>query len=107
MAEVPHFALPFRYANGRPVVVEQDTPEEVAACVEAILRTEPGERPDLPAFGAPDLTFSSTPLDLDVLAQAVETWEPRARFLLEEAPDTLDAAVRRVRLTLDTEARNA
>lgn len=104
MADVPHFALPFRFGrDGHAVVVEQDSTDDIAACVEAVLRTRPGEREELPAFGSPDPTFEQAPVRLDAIAAAVAAWEPRAEFLLEEAPDALDATVRRVRLTIDTE----
>jgi phage baseplate assembly protein W len=100
---VAHFGLPFRYEDGRAAVNEQGSPEDIAACVEAVLRTEPGERIERPDFGLPDPTFSSLPLDLGDLIAAVSRWEPRARVLAEQYPDLLDEAVARVRLTLRTE----
>jgi phage baseplate assembly protein W len=103
MASIPHFALPFRMVGGRAVEVEQDSAEDVAACVEAVLRTRPGQRDALPEFGSPDLAFRQLPVDPDDLVAAVETWESRAQLLAEERPDLLDEAALRVRLTLTTE----
>lgn len=103
MADVPHFALPFRYEQGRPVVVEQDSVDDVAACVEAVLRTRPGEREESPDFGSPDLAFRQRPLDLDEVVGAVSRWEPRARLLAQEDPERLDEAVARVQITVRTE----
>lgn len=102
MPEVPHFALPFRFENGRAAEVEQDSVEDVAACVEAVLRTQPGEREELPGFGVPEATFSVAPLDVEAITAAVSAWEPRARVLATEAPDALDQAIRNVRLTVGT-----
>lgn len=101
--QAPHFAFPFRVANGRVAVNEQDSPDDVAACVQAVLRTRPGERDALPNFGSPDLTFHQLPVDPDTLADLVEGWEPRARVLAEQDPDLLAEAALSVRLTLTTE----
>lgn len=103
MPDTPHFALPFRFVNGHAAEVEQDTVEDIAACVEAVLRTRPGERDELPEFGTPDLTFTQRPVDTDALLDAVEEWEPRARLLVEERPDLFDETVARVRVAVDTE----
>lgn len=103
MADVPHFDLPFRFSQGRAVEVEQDSIDDVAACVEAALRTRPHERDEHPEFGTPDLTFSQLPLSTDALVATVEKSEPRARLLAEVAPDRLDETVARVRLTIAQE----
>jgi phage baseplate assembly protein W len=83
LARVPHFAVPFRFENGRPAVVEQDSVEEVESCVEAILRTIAGTRIGAPSFGIPDESFveqGPTPA-LGVYLAAIEEQEPRARQL--------------------------
>lgn len=103
MADIPHLALPFRYEGGRPVVNEQDSIDDVSACVEAALRTRVGQRDEYPEFGTPDLTFSQLPTSLDPIVDAVVEREPRARILAEEDPDAVYDAVARVRLTLTTE----
>jgi hypothetical protein len=105
VTDVPHFSLPFRFA---PVaaVSEQDSLDEVADCVYAVLICPVGFRVELPAFGLPDPTFSSPGPDLDVIREAVETWEPRAGLVLSEYPDVWDALVAHVEadVQLRTEA---
>jgi phage baseplate assembly protein W len=103
MADVPHFALPFRFHRGRAVEVEQDSTDDVAACVEAVLLTRPGERDALPDFGSPDFTFSPRPVPAESIAAAVERWEPRVHLLAEEEPDRFSATTSRVRLTTTQE----
>lgn len=105
MAQIttPHFALPYRLNHGRSVCVEQDSIDDVACCVEAVLRTAPGDRLDEPTFGASQFLFSQRPLNLDDVTNRVEYWEPRARILLEENPDSLQAALARVRATVTLE----
>lgn len=83
MADVPHFAVPFRIENGRVAVVERDSVEEIESCVEAILRTIVGTHIDNLDFGIPDETFvqqSPTP-GVAVYVAAIEEQEPRARAL--------------------------
>jgi phage baseplate assembly protein W len=82
-ARVPQFALPFRVIGGEVVEVEQDSPEEIGQCVEAILRTPEGTRIDEPEFGRPDETFAqlSTDSNATQYVAAVERWEPRASVL--------------------------
>lgn len=102
--DTPHFSFPFQFASdGKSVSVEeQDTPREIAACVELILRTPQGTRPELPEFGIPDLAFRQIPatgLDTSDVERLVETWEPRVDVLLSDAPDEADAAIRNVTVT--------
>jgi len=100
-ASTPHFALPFRFdATGHAAVVEQDSIEDVAACVEAVLRTRPGERVEHPEFGTPDPTFAQQPLGVDATVERVADWEPRAAMLAVEQRDELDEALVRVRVSL-------
>lgn len=83
MADVPHFAVPFRIENGSVAVVEQGSLEEIEQCVEAILRTIVGTHLDNLDFGIPDETFvqqSPTP-GVAVYIAAIEQQEPRARAL--------------------------
>lgn len=103
MTDVPHFALPLRYVNGAPVVNEQDSLDDVAACVAAILRTRQGERDTLPEFGSPDLTFAQQPLDMDALLDVVGEQEPRARLAVEADIDDFDTALARVEVDVTTE----
>lgn len=84
MAQVPHFAHPFRVVNGAVVEVEQGSVEEIEQCVEAILRTIIGTRVlDAPDFGIPDETFvqQGPSPSAAVYIAAIEEHEPRARVL--------------------------
>jgi hypothetical protein len=87
MAEIPHIALPPRFVGSPPrlAVIEQDSPDDVEACVEAIVRTRIGDLPADPGLGITDPTFS-LPGDepIDLLTSEVEAWEPRARLAIED-----------------------
>jgi len=74
----PHFDLPMRYGNGREVVVQQDTVEDVRNCVEAGVRTVRGTRPWVPNFGISDPTFENQPIDLISIGREIYDSEPRA-----------------------------
>ena len=102
MADTPHFAIPFRWdaRTGHAAEVEQDSIDDIAACVEAVLRTRRGERDDSPAFGSPELVFRPVPVAFGDLVEAVLQWEPRADLLVEEAPDVLDRTLTRLRITV-------
>lgn len=84
MTEQPHFDLPFRFGGPQAAVNEQDSIEEVASCVNAILLCPLGYRPELPEFGIEDPAFAQMPLDRDGIRRQVELWEPRASVALEE-----------------------
>jgi phage baseplate assembly protein W len=90
MTDVPHFALPFRVANGRAVVNEQDTTDDVVSCVVAIMLCPTGYRAELPEFGLDDPTFREGGPDQEAIAAAIQRWEPRADALLEVNADALD-----------------
>lgn len=84
MADVPHFALPFRVVNGSIAESEQGSVEEIEDCVESILRTIVGTRAlDAPDFGIPDETFTQlTPnSSAELYVAAIERLEPRAHVL--------------------------
>jgi phage baseplate assembly protein W len=99
---VPQLAYPLRIdpASGTFAVVEQDSVDDVAGCVEVVLRTRVGDRDELPEFGIPDLTFLELPLDLDDLVDMVSLWEPRAELLIEEAPQVLNDLTTRLQITV-------
>jgi phage baseplate assembly protein W len=89
---VPHFSLPFRFAGGRAVTVEQDSLDDVEGCVEAVLRYTRGSRPEAPDFGIPDQAFTEHGAQIGEIAAAVEDAEPRAAVLLARAEDELARA---------------
>lgn len=77
-ADIPHFYVPFHYMGGKPIVVDQDSYEDVYISVQNIARYPKGFREDLPEFGV-------TPLELTVVTDAetlaleaeIEEWESR------------------------------
>lgn len=85
MARVPQFAVPFRVEDGDVVEVEQDSVEEIEACVEAVLHTFIGSRIDEPDFGIPDETFTQLGPNPSVepYLAAVAAAEPRAHLIGE------------------------
>jgi hypothetical protein len=99
---VPHFDVPFRYQGGAPVVNEQGSDADVAACVFAVVATEPGVFLDLPDFGLPDPTFSQEPIDPATILGPISVWEPRARALLEITPSILDDAIENANIEVGT-----
>ena len=99
MTDVPHFAIPFRFAGPQAAVVEQDSIDEIAYSVYTVLVTPQGSRVDLPEFGLPDLTFTTQPIDREVIRATIEEWEPRA--LVEFSDDDLVAMARSVGVTSD------
>jgi phage baseplate assembly protein W len=98
MTDVPHFSLPFRFATPLAAVSEQDSLDEIADCVYAILICPQGFRVELPLFGQPDPTF--TQVDLDELREVIESWEERADLLLTSQPDALDELITHVRTSV-------
>jgi phage baseplate assembly protein W len=76
--DAPHFAQNFTIGREGAAVVEQDSPDDIAACVYRIAVCPQGFRDDRPAFGRPQLPFKPVPLDLAALEAAITFWEPRA-----------------------------
>ena len=82
MADEPiptHFALPFRWGTlGHAVVNVQDSSEDVADCVVAIVLTPIGWRAEHTDFGITDPAFTA-PVNADHLVAEIDDDEPRAR----------------------------
>jgi phage baseplate assembly protein W len=94
MAEVetPHLAFPFaRGPNGKPALVDQDTPAHVMACENVILRCPSGFRQDRPEFGVPYPEYD-TVVDPDVIATALMRFEPRSDVTASTVRDYTDRA---------------
>lgn len=98
-ADVPHLSLPFRFATPYAAVCEQDSLDEIADCVLAILSCPIGFRVELPSFGITDQTFS-TIVDTDELLEAIEAWEPRASATFDQYPGLFDQLIRHVTVAL-------
>lgn len=91
--DTPHFDLPFQLGANGARVVEQDTVEDVANCVTAVVATHLGWRAEVPTFGIPDMTMKRTPLGSDDISNWIANQEPRALLLVQEYPDKTDQLV--------------
>ena len=102
--EIPHFAYPFAFQNVngqvQAAVVEQDSIEEILACVNAIVACPIGTRDELPGFGVPDVLFAQAPLNPSTVVQAIVRWEPRARIAASEFADAGSDAQRHLQLEI-------
>lgn len=96
MADIPHLSTPFRFvgAEAHAAEVEQDSIEDIAGCVEAIIRTRPGVRIETPDLGVSDPTFMTRsspartdPASIDALMSEIEVWEPRASIAVTDGWD--------------------
>jgi phage baseplate assembly protein W len=85
--DTPHLAYPLQITAQGAVVVEQDTLDEIEACVHLICDTPQGYRADQPTFGIPDPLFASTPMDVQAIADAINALEPRALLTITQGPD--------------------
>jgi phage baseplate assembly protein W len=98
--DIPHFAYPFRLERhgpgSQPVVVEQDSLDDVLNCVEIAMLTQIGERVDMPSFGIDDPTFQQQPIDVNLIGNQVAAHEPRAEMAATQHPDALDVRIARV-----------
>lgn len=100
MTDVPQFDLPFRFDDGREVVVEQDSLDDIANSVEALLRTRVGDRDGLPRFGTPDLVFAEQPILEEPLIAQIRAWEPRVDVLIQQDRDRFDETLVRLQITV-------
>jgi phage baseplate assembly protein W len=103
----PHLSWPLRLANtGHLATVEQDSVDDVAECVEVVLRTRPGELDFHPRFGSPDLAFREmqsqdglpSPISPDGLVALIEAWEARGALLVQNNPDALEPTLGRLNI---------
>lgn len=95
MVETPHFKTPFRILGSQVAVIEQDSDDDILACVETVLRTPAGSRIENPEYGLTDPTFQSDPAAIENECQdAIEEWEPRATAVPEAEISNRIAAVR-------------
>lgn len=77
----PQFVAPFQLdSTGQPVVVEQNSPEDVASCVYNIAVCPQGSKLGDPAFGVPSLLFATQPLNASGILAAIQRLEPRATY---------------------------
>lgn len=88
----PHLAFPLRYVDGRPVTVEQDSPEHLRDRIHVACRTPLGEALFDPTFGIPDQLMRVRDIDLDELATALAESEPDIQVAVSRDPDTAGLA---------------
>ena len=92
----PHFNFPFQIFGGTVEAVEQDSVEDIANCVTAIIITPDTFRTDLDDFGLPDMTFMKQPLPAESFTQEILTQEPRASILMDIDPSIIDDLIAEV-----------
>jgi hypothetical protein len=97
----PHWDLPIRLEGGRIAMVEQDSPTEIANCVEVAARTPLGTRLEDPEFGVPSVVMQADEVDVDTLRAAVTNSEPRAAVIAERIKNPTDLRAQHVRLLLE------
>jgi phage baseplate assembly protein W len=89
---IPKLRIPLRVENGRMALVEQDSPDNIAACVYAILAYERGSRIEDPEFGVENPSFSQFPFDDREWLEQIARYEPRASVeTQQEIEDTIGA----------------
>lgn len=87
--DVPVPAFPLRLRpDGTLAVVQQDSLEDVRACVHMQLLTPLGSRPLAPDFGVDDPTFTGA-IDADELAAALEDGDDRASVTVSVEPGAM------------------
>jgi hypothetical protein len=91
--EVPHFNLPFQLGASGAAVVEQDSIDDIAVCVVAILSTHIGWRAEVPTFGMPDLALRRQPIGAEDIHTLVSGQEQRALLVVDEHPDQVDSLI--------------
>lgn len=95
MTDIPHFKTPFQIIGGKVAVVEQDSDDDILACVETVLRTTIGDRIEEPEFGVEDTTFTTSTEHIEnEVREAINEWEPRAETIPEARIENLVATVR-------------
>lgn len=94
--ELPHFPAEFKLTEHGAVYVEQDSPEDIAACVFRIVSTVTGFREDYPEFGVGEVVFQNVPLNLGALEAAIEKFEPRAELNTTEGAQAMQQALRQI-----------
>lgn len=96
MDDVPHLSLPLRLIGQGLATVDQDTVEELANNVRAIVSFGRGERLDDESFGIEPIVFGSVPLNLNDIEATIATYEPRATVSVTENFDVSDPTADRV-----------
>jgi phage baseplate assembly protein W len=102
MDETLHLAIPFRIVNGAYATRQQDSDAEASDCVRNILAFEKGSRIEDPDFGIEDPSFESQPIDVDDIAEAIATYEPRVNAEIETEDEVEGTSTVSIFVTLPT-----
>lgn len=104
--DTPTLAYPFEILpSGKFREVEQRSLDDIAGCVEVILRYRVGERVEVPEFGIPELAFRESVEEVSgIIRESVLRWEPDADLLIEERPDLWDRMVQNYMVTVGVES---
>lgn len=91
MATIPKLKVPLRMGPKGLAVVEQNSADEIAACVYALVATERGSRIEEPDYGVEDPTFDQIPRDeaFDEIRAQAAIYEPRAELSTAEDAEGL------------------
>jgi len=95
---IPKLKVPLNFSAGAAAIVEQDSQDEIAQCVVALLRTEIESRVERMEYGIVDPTFRG--VVREEIREIIAHWEPRAELTIEGAED-LDELVSRTLLRLE------
>jgi hypothetical protein len=110
MAEIPHTSWPLRYVDGRPVLVEQDSPDHMEQRVAVTCLTPLGDALHDPTFGIDRQLMRLNEVDLDVLAAQIASSEPDIPVALSREQDGADGMALlgltddSIRLSVETES---
>ena len=98
------FDAPFRLDHGgHPVMVEQDSPQEIGAAIYNILVCEQGAKLNDPGFGRVAPLFENAGNgDLTGTLTALRRLEPRANYTLSDIAKLLDPSSRIITVTAAT-----
>ncbi len=75
---IPKLRVPIEMGTHGFRTVEQDSDDEVAACVYAVVATPLMSRVEEPMFGVEDPTFETLPLNVTEWIDQIARFEPRA-----------------------------
>jgi len=100
---VPNIDLPIRFdASINDLALnEMDTANDFKTKAEVLMRHRPGDRIDIPEFGAPSLVGKPAPLDTSELQRSLVQWIPEGNYRVTEHGDVFDPTNRKVVLEVD------
>ena len=99
---IPKLDLPFRLStDGTFAAVEQDTPQDILNCAQAIIASPLGFHEWEPGLGITPLEFQQAGPDPGILMAEVERWEPRASLLADTDYQQLAEGQATVRISHD------